>query len=123
MNKRLLVSPITHAVLFAAFIFLLSSVPNPLVLGSLDLNDKIKHVLLYSAFSFLVARAVAVRERRPWRVAVWTIVLVALYGASDEYHQRFTPGRSCDILDWVADASGAVLVSLTLPFWFRRRKD
>ena len=123
MTRRILTSPVTHAVLFAAFIFYLSSVTSPPVLGPLNLNDKIKHVLLYSAFAVMVSRGVAARECRPWRIALWTIVLVGLYGATDEFHQRFTPGRSCDVLDWVADVSGAVLVSLTLPFWVRRDED
>lgn len=123
MAKRILVSPVTHALLFAAFIFALSSVPSPPILGPLDLNDKIKHVSLYFAFALLVGRAVALRERRIWRIALWTVALVALYGASDEYHQRFTPGRSCDVFDWAADTAGAVFASLGLPLWVRRVRD
>jgi VanZ family protein len=36
-------------------------------------------------------------------------VLSFLYGLSDEVHQMFTPGRSPDILDVVADTAGASL--------------
>ena len=36
-------------------------------------------------------------------------LLVSLFGASDELHQRFVPGRSCELLDWVADSFGGAL--------------
>jgi len=36
-------------------------------------------------------------------------VLVSCFGASDEIHQRFVPGRDCDVLDWMADSMGAAL--------------
>jgi len=41
------------------------------------------------------------------------ILLVAavlfLFAAADEFHQSFIPGRSCDPLDWAADASAILL--------------
>jgi VanZ family protein len=40
----------------------------------------------------------------------------SLYGVSDEIHQAFVPGRSSDVLDWMADTAGT-LVALYL---FRR---
>jgi hypothetical protein len=34
------------------------------------------------------------------------IIFLSIYGAIDEYHQTFTPGRSGnDIYDWIADSS------------------
>lgn len=36
------------------------------------------------------------------------IIFLSIYGAIDEYHQTFTPGRSGnDIYDWIADFLGA----------------
>jgi VanZ family protein len=35
--------------------------------------------------------------------------LASLYGATDEFHQSFVPGRSADVLDWLADTLGAAL--------------
>jgi VanZ family protein len=40
--------------------------------------------------------------------------LVSLYGISDEIHQLFTPNRSVDVFDWMADTGGAVAAGF---FW------
>ena len=42
------------------------------------------------------------------------------YGASDEWHQSFVPGRSVDVADWIADAIG-VVVGVLFYHWLRRR--
>lgn len=36
------------------------------------------------------------------------IVLTSLYAASDEFHQLFVPGRSCQASDWLLDTCGGV---------------
>lgn len=118
MNK-LLKSPVLHAFLYAVFIFILSALPNPPILGPLLLNDKIKHMLLYAVFAALVCRVIGPRHRSAVVAASLAIVLVSLYGGSDEYHQRFTPGRTCDVHDWEADTLAAVLVAACYP-WRRR---
>ncbi|MEY3896711.1 MAG: hypothetical protein RLZZ214_2231 [Verrucomicrobiota bacterium] len=48
-------------------------------------------------------------ERTDWAKLITTaVVVVALIGALDEYHQSFTPGRSGnDPFDWLADLLGA----------------
>lgn len=99
------------ALAYAAFIFWLSSQARPVFFGPLSLNDKVKHMALYGVFAWLVyhALAPAVRGRAP---LFWmTVLLVSLYGASDEVHQFFVAGRSADVMDWVADTSAAILVA------------
>ena len=39
---------------------------------------------------------------------ILAIGIASLYGMSDEFHQLFTPNRSVDIFDWLADTAGAV---------------
>lgn len=46
--------------------------------------------------------------RRTLLVAA-AIGLASLYGASDEFHQLFVPGRLCDPADWLTDTLGATL--------------
>ncbi|WP_449138576.1 VanZ family protein [Slackia sp.] len=37
------------------------------------------------------------------------LILSSLYGISDEFHQIFTPGRSCDPMDWLVDTCAAAI--------------
>lgn len=50
---------------------------------------------------------------------------VSLFGASDEWHQLFVPGRACEFFDWVADSLGGAfgLALTSLPFLWTRRLE
>lgn len=37
------------------------------------------------------------------------LILSSLYGVSDEFHQIFTPSRSCDPMDWLVDTCAAAI--------------
>jgi VanZ family protein len=89
-------------------IFAASSLSNPGQLPG-DISDKSAHVLAYSVLGFLLLRAFSKGRVAgiSWRAITLTIVFATLYGASDELHQRFVPGRSPDVLDVAADALGA----------------
>jgi VanZ family protein len=50
------------------------------------------------------------------------MLLGSLYGASDEVHQSFVPGRAADPLDWVADSAGAVAGVLVFNLIHSRRR-
>ena len=56
---------------------------------------------------------VALWQTRPdtrWALLVAAAIgLASLYGASDEFHQLFVPGRLCDPADWLTDTLGAAL--------------
>ena len=55
----------------------------------------------------------ALWQTRPdtrWALLVAAAIgLASLYGASDEFHQLFVPGRLCDPADWLTDTLGAAL--------------
>ena len=52
---------------------------------------------------------------------LWTLIICSFYGASDEFHQLFTPNRTCDFFDWVGDTAGALIAILVIKYWFGKK--
>src|SRR3989304_10167429 len=73
--------------------------------------DKLIHFVefgflcLMTCWSLSTAR---IGSKRIYKI-ILAIGIVSLYGISDEFHQSFTPYRSVDVLDWVADTAGAIV--------------
>jgi len=106
------------ALAWMGLIFWLSSQPKlPQVIFLFDGIDKLFHAGAYGVLGLLVAFAVGATTRRAAGVAV---VIASLYGVSDELHQYFVPGRSCDVFDWLADTGGAAVAVALLGVWQRR---
>ena len=80
--------------------------------------DKVAHFGAYSLLGLLLAHAVRATGL-PFALAV---ALGWLYGASDEFHQSFVPGRSVELLDWVADALGVLAGIYLFKLWRARRR-
>jgi VanZ family protein len=84
--------------------------------------DKLVHGLTYLVLGLLCGRALraATTLAKGRRVAL-AFLLTTAYGVTDELHQLFTSGRSCDWHDVVADAVGgllgAVLAATLLERW------
>jgi VanZ family protein len=94
---------------YMAVIFYVSSLSNPLPQVTARVWDKLLHTIDYAGLGVLFVRALR-RDGWRWRGAlVAAILMTSLYGASDEFHQWFVPGRSSAVSDWVADTVGAVL--------------
>ncbi len=74
-------------------------------------GDKLAH---FFAFGAVATGAVRLVDRRR---AVWVVLAVSLYGASDEWHQSFTAGRSVEVADWVADTLGAMTAVCAYVLW------
>lgn len=94
-------------VLYMAAIFAVSAMPEPPSPPGLD--DKTQHFAAYAGLGVVTLRATAggtLAGLGPGpALAAWAIAVA--YGASDEYHQSFVPGRTQDVLDLRADAIGA----------------
>jgi VanZ family protein len=93
-----------------AAIFLASSVPH-LDTSDSGLSDKSLHSWAYAALGALLLRALS---GAAWagvtaRAAALAWLSAVLWGAFDELHQTFVPGRSLSGGDWLADALGAAL--------------
>jgi VanZ family protein len=74
--------------------------------------DKVVHFGAYGLLATLVSR-----NGRGWRSAGWALLIASAFGASDEWHQSFVPGRSTELLDWVADTTGAALAVSLYAGW------
>jgi VanZ family protein len=104
---------------YAGAIFWLSHQPDLSVPLPGVLNDKACHAVEYAGFTVTLAMALTVGGGRS--VLARAGSLAVLYGVSDEYHQRFVPGRESDLADVAADAAGAASACLTLAVCRRRR--
>lgn len=99
------------APLVAGAIWVLSSQSRlPVIKGVLGV-DKVQHLLAYAVLAVGVAFWFS---RTRWRAhPVLTLLAVAcissLYGVTDEVHQHFVPGRTCNAWDWLADTAGAAI--------------
>ncbi len=107
-------------VLYAAGIFLFSAMSEPPGLPG-SVSDKYQHGLAYAGLTLVLIRALAggVWRGVTLRVCVLAVAIAALYGATDELHQRLVPGRHADVLDLAADALGATVAAALAGGWGR----
>jgi len=66
--------------------------------------DKLAHLGEFAVLGALLRFAFG-------RDSGWTrpLLIGAAFSALDELHQRFVPGRECDLRDWVADIVGIII--------------
>ena len=96
--------------LWAALIFALSHRTDLPQKPELPGFDKLAHAAEYALLAFLLARAlVRGLDVAPRKAAVLALCLGAAFGATDELHQRFVPGRDSSVYDLAADVVGAGL--------------
>jgi VanZ family protein len=90
-------------------IFFVSSVPGDKL--SSHMWDKLAHVLAYAVLGILFVLPLCGGRLLQIRglTAAIAVLLATLYGAFDEVHQAFTPDRSPDVRDLLADCIGAAL--------------
>jgi VanZ family protein len=103
-------------VLYAVAIFHFSSQSEPLPELTAHVWDKVLHTVEYTGLGLLVFRAVAGEGLNGWTATLLTIVIVSLYGASDEWHQSFVPLRTADVYDWLVDTMAAALGAAAYTF-------
>jgi VanZ family protein len=87
--------------LWAALIFVVSSIPSVGSSGDVTLRGAIEHMAEY-----LVLAALLRRCGLSWRMSMGVTLL---YGLTDELHQAVVPGRDASVADLLFDAVGATL--------------
>jgi VanZ family protein len=115
-SRRSRVARFLPASIWAAIIFWTSAQSQvPFVPPLFSGADKIIHLGVYAVLSTLLLWAA---QATGFSGALVCAGIAALYGASDEIHQIWVPQRSAEVLDWVADASGALFAAA---IWLKLR--
>lgn len=96
--------------MWAAVILIGTSWPR-LQMPSFEDGDKVVHALAYTVLGVLTTRAALMRRRTTANLAL-VIAGIALFGALDELHQAWIPGRFPSMADWWADAIGGAAGSV-----------
>ena len=107
-------------IIYASFIFYLSSLSSLEGIPSYPYIDKLLHLAEYSVLGFLFGRAIYNYGcKSKARLIIFSILFTTLYGMSDEIHQYFVPLRDSDIMDIAADLIGGAVGSLFYSLWMR----
>ena len=106
--------------LWAGVILFVTSIPGSLVPHQFSPYDKLVHFSVYGLFGALLGRDLSYVTGR-WRAALLAIVISVAFGAADEWHQGFIPGRATDLADWRADSIGAAGGALLFALFSRFR--
>lgn len=110
--------------MWAAFIFYLSTLTGEEVAHALPFKvwDKLLHTIAFAAGAVPLTFVLRFSKTWPWRRIVLLVILaISAYGASDEWHQQFTPGRSAkDVGDWTADTIGGAVGTLAAAWIYAR---
>ena len=67
------------------------------------------HVTEYAILSAAICLPLWIRRLKGRKLWLLAVLITAAYAASDEFHQRFVPGRSGEFKDVMIDTSGAAL--------------
>ena len=104
------------AILVMIVLFMLSTLPgNDPFLNSIHISDKIKHFIAYFVLGITFCIWIPSKDwfKKPLIYSILVVFLCTLFGASDEYHQTFVPGRSGSLYDLAADFAGGLTAVFT----------
>ena len=99
-------------VIWGLVIFLFSSkpvIPASAFFWKDFIIKKTAHVIEYGILAGLLYRALKEYGVQKYNAGLIAILLALIYGATDELHQSFTPGREPRVRDVFFDTIGAIL--------------
>ena len=110
--------------LFPGFNSMTRAAQTDMIESMMTVIRKCAHFSIYAFLGFWLL--FLVRQYRPKHAIPITVASSFLYAITDELHQHFVPGRSCQIIDVFIDTAGALtggLVALLLvAIWRKVRK-
>ena len=119
MSSRRRKFTLAMLLLYWPALFILAHIPVPRVVYKAQISDKTLHFIAYMILAFLLWCAIKPNTKVNWRKSPvwWVLFVVVWYGVIDEWFQAQV-GRSCDVMDFLADVSGAVAGLLVLSFLY-----
>lgn len=116
---------ITLWIIWYAILWILSSGKPAIQNGpSIPHLDKILHFGYYMIGGFSVANFLHLKKSTPWnwkRIIITSLIIGAIVGGTDEYHQSFHPERTGnDPADLLADVLGTLAGAYYCYFMWRR---
>ena len=108
------------AIAWMVLIFLVSAqsqLPTPATRWMDFVFEKSAHTFEFAVLGALLLRALAADEPPNWRAFCLALLLACSYALSDEFHQRYVPGRSANWLDILFDWLGATLGAYIMLRW------
>ena len=80
---------------------------------------KCAHFVLYLIGGFLMANFINTTKVQNMNIIIYAILFTLIYACTDEVHQYFVEGRSCELRDIFIDTAGGSIGTLT--FWMFRK--
>lgn len=109
-------------ILLATTVFAVSSTSE---LATPDLSfayslDKVIHFFIFGLIATSIIRIPCFFKKGAtgW---IYAVILVACFGAFDEWWQSMTPNRTMEFADWIADVAGAIVAASLYCYWARYR--
>lgn len=78
---------------------------------------KLAHFCEYAGLCLLLCNAYYQSSAKKY--ILWGIITASAYSVTDEFHQLFVDGRSCEFRDWVIDTLGAVTGAVAFAVIFK----
>lgn len=80
------------------------------------------HFVIYIILGILAINVFCDVKTINFKLIIYSIIFCLIYAISDEVHQLFIPGRSCEIRDILIDLSGSIIGVLLYSFIYRLRR-
>ena len=110
-------------IVYWMILFILTTIPADAVPQLFENQDKYEHFIAYCVLAIFLSLALYFQKRSTLissKAFFFALLFILAYGALDELHQLFVPGRYCDFYDWLADSSGGIL-GIGIVFLFVRK--
>jgi hypothetical protein len=107
-------------VFFMVFIFFMSGQQGGDIPSVFLYQDIVFHFCIYALLAWSFGRALFFEKPKLtfFKIVCLCALFGLLYGISDEFHQSFVSGRSCDIFDVNIDTIGSIMGGLIVR-WLR----